>query len=316
MDAGAVGGLHGLRLRLPRRRGADPGGVDFEFDYSYGDPQPVQVLAKRSLGAVTLKYRINGGAVHSAPTSEWGGGDRYAPADVYYHELRGNVTGTSPGDSVEVWFEGGGQTSDSFTCQAVSETGHRVLVVATEDYSGISPAQTPGPHYLQFYLDALAANGVAADVYDVDARGRIAPDHIGVLGDYDGVIWYTGDDIVVRRTGRAGRQRRPAGARRVARVPRAASSTPARTPASSPPERPRSGRSGSTRRTRSRAGRCRSRPTSMCAAACRCAARYSAATSSTTRSSTGSAASSRSATTGPMAATCSTSTASATRSRA
>ena len=25
-------------------------GVDFEFAYSYGDPQPVQVLAKRSLG--------------------------------------------------------------------------------------------------------------------------------------------------------------------------------------------------------------------------------------------------------------------------
>ena len=38
-------------------------GANFEFDYSYGDPQPVQVLAKRSLGAVTLKYRINGGTV-------------------------------------------------------------------------------------------------------------------------------------------------------------------------------------------------------------------------------------------------------------
>ena len=42
-------------------------GANFAFDYSYGDPQPVQVLAKRSLGAVTLKYRINGGAVRSAP---------------------------------------------------------------------------------------------------------------------------------------------------------------------------------------------------------------------------------------------------------
>ena len=36
--------------------------------------------------AVTLKYRINGGAEQSAPTSEWGGGERYKPADVYYHE--------------------------------------------------------------------------------------------------------------------------------------------------------------------------------------------------------------------------------------
>jgi hypothetical protein len=160
------------------------------------------VLAKRSLGAVTLKYRINGGAVQSKPTSEWAGGERFSPADVYYHEMRGTVTGTSPGDSVEVWFEGGGARSDSFTYRALSETGNRVLVVAAEDYSGASPGQTPGPHYVQYYLDALAANGVAADVYDVDARGRIAPDHIGVLSHYDGVIWYTGDDIVTREAGR------------------------------------------------------------------------------------------------------------------
>jgi hypothetical protein len=178
-------------------------GADFEFDYSYGDPQPVQVLAKRSLGTVTLKYRINGGAVRSAPTSEWQGGERFSPADVYYHEMRGTVTGTSPGDSVEVWFEGGGERSDSFTYEAVSETGNRVLVVAAEDYLGASPVQEPGPHYVDYYLDALAANGVEADVYDVDASGRIAPDHIGVLSHYDGVIWYTGDDIVVRRAGRA-----------------------------------------------------------------------------------------------------------------
>ena len=112
-------------------------GVDFEFAYSYGDPQPVQVLAKRELGPVTLKYRINGGAVQSAPTSEWAGGERFKPAAVHYREMRGVVTGTSPGDSVEVWFEGGGERSDSFTYQAVSETGRRVLVVAAEDYSGV-----------------------------------------------------------------------------------------------------------------------------------------------------------------------------------
>ena len=151
---------------------------------------------------MTLKYRINGGAVQSKPTSERAGGERFSPADVYYHEMRGTVTGTSPGDSVEVWFEGGGARSDSFTYRALSETGNRVLVVAAEDYSGASPGQTPGPHYVQYYLDALAANGVAADVYDVDARGRIAPDHIGVLSHYDGVIWYTGDDIVTREAGR------------------------------------------------------------------------------------------------------------------
>ena len=72
-------------------------------------------------------------------------GRSYTPAGVYYHQVRGVVTGTSPGDSVEVWFEGGGQKSPSFTYQAVSETGNKVLVVAAEDYTGASPAQTPGP---------------------------------------------------------------------------------------------------------------------------------------------------------------------------
>ena len=178
------------------------------------------MLAKRSLGAVTLKYRINGGAVQSRPTSEWAGGERFTPADVYYHEMRGTVTGTSPGDSVEVWFEGGGARSDSFTYQAVSETGNRVLVVAAEDYSGASPVQAAGPHFLQYYLDALAANGVAADVYDVDARGRIAPDHIGVLGHYDGVIWYTGNDVVTREPGRVAGNADRLALDEIARVPR------------------------------------------------------------------------------------------------
>ena len=67
------------------------------------------------------------------------------------------------------------------------------------------------------YLDALAANGIAADVYDVDARGRTAPDQLGVLSHYKGVIWYTGDDAVTRTAGRGARQRRPPRARRDAR---------------------------------------------------------------------------------------------------
>jgi hypothetical protein len=176
-------------------------GANFAFKYSYGDPQPVQVLAKRSLGRVTVKYRVNGGRERSASTSEWKGGERYKPASVHYRMMRGVVTGTKPGDSVQVWFEGAGRRSESFTYQAVNESRNRMLVVAAEDYSGASPPQTPGPHYLQYYLDALAANGVSADVYDVDARGRDAPDHLGVLSHYDGVIWYTGDDIVTRKAG-------------------------------------------------------------------------------------------------------------------
>ncbi len=177
-------------------------GVQLSFTRSYGDPQPVAVLAKRSLGPVRVKYRINDGRVRSARTSEWKGGQTYTPASVYYHQVRGTVTGTDPGDSVEVWFEGGGERSESFTYRAVSETGHRVLVMSAEDYTGASPAQAPGPHYLDYYTDALAANGIEADVYDVDANDRVAPDQLGVLGHYDAVVWYPGDDVVTRTLGR------------------------------------------------------------------------------------------------------------------
>ena len=179
-------------------------GAQLSFKYSYGDPQPVAVLAKRSLGRVTAKYRINGGRVQSTRTSEWDGGSTYDPASVYYHQMRGVIKGTKPGDSVEVWFEGGGRKSDSFTYQAVNETRNRVLIVAAEDYTGASPVQTAGPHYVQYYKDALAANGQQADVYDVDASGRLAPDALGVLSHYKAVIWETGDDIVTRTAGRAG----------------------------------------------------------------------------------------------------------------
>ena len=177
---------------------------DFRFAVSYGDPQIVQVLAARSLGQVTLKYQVNGGAVQSAPTSEWNGGERFGgPGDVYYHIMRGQVTGTQPGDSVKVWFEGGGKVSDSFTYAAKVESHAQVLVLAAEDYSGISPVykKNNAPNYLSYYLDALAANGTAADVYDVDANGRKAPSALGVLSHYKAVVWYTGDDVITREPG-------------------------------------------------------------------------------------------------------------------
>ena len=176
--------------------------ANFTFEVSYGDPQEVRVVAKRSLGAVTLRYSINGGPVQSGPTTEWDGGDRYGgDSDVYYRVMSGTVTGTSPGDSVEVWFEGGGETSDSFTYTAAVETDNDVLILSAEDYTGASPGPTPGPHYLSYYEDALAANGVSYDVYDVDARGRKAPTALGVLSHYDAVVWYTGDDVVTRELG-------------------------------------------------------------------------------------------------------------------
>jgi hypothetical protein len=175
------------------------------FAESFGDPQPVQVLAKRSLGAVRMRYRINGGAVHDVSTSEVTGEERYnTEAGVYMHRLRGTVTGTSAGDKIEVWFAqaAGSKRSASFTYTAAVESSNRVLVLAAEDYSGPTPAQdTSGPRYADEYLAAVQANGLSADLYDVDARGRRAPHPLGVLSHYDAVLWYTGDDYLTREPG-------------------------------------------------------------------------------------------------------------------
>ena len=96
--------------------------------------------------------------VQTAPTTQWNGGERGEVGDFYYPDRQGAVTGTQPGDSVKVWFTGAGQTSESFTYAAKVESTNRVLVIAAEDYSGISPVykSNPRPAYLSYYLDALA----------------------------------------------------------------------------------------------------------------------------------------------------------------
>ena len=183
-------------------------GANFTFAVSYGDPQEIRVLAKKALANVDLKYRINDGKVRSANASKWKGGERYAGAAVYYQVMRSWVRGTKPGDQVTVWFEGKEKgkrvSSDSFTYTAAVESKNDVLILANEDYTGFSPVQTPGPHYLSYYQDALAANDIGYDVYDVDANGRTAATMLGVLSHYDAVVWYTGDDIITREPGWGG----------------------------------------------------------------------------------------------------------------
>jgi hypothetical protein len=174
--------------------------VPTTFPVSYGDPQTVEVNAKRQLGPVTLHWRVNGGPEHRAPTREFRGGSKYGEPGVYYHRLRGDVTGTSPGDHVEVWFTARGAWTDPFTYDAKSESANDVLVMSAEDYSGLSPGTAPetGPKYLDYYKQALEGAGIGYDVYDVDANDRTAPSYLGVLSHYKAVIWYTGDDLYVR----------------------------------------------------------------------------------------------------------------------
>jgi hypothetical protein len=178
------------------------------FTQSWGDPQPVQATVKRSLGNVVMKFRINDDVVRTVPTSDWQGGERYGKeTGVYYHRVRGVVTGTKPGDEVRVWFESqdGAARSPAFTYRAVKETGNPVLIMADENYTGPTPDQDPsGPKYLGYYTDALDKAHIRYDVYDVDAQNVTSPDALGVLSHYKAVIWYTGDDYVTRRPGQPG----------------------------------------------------------------------------------------------------------------
>ena len=179
------------------------------FTVSYGDPQTVAVWAKRALTAKKMVYSINGGKPVKTDVTEWAGGERYGFENVdYYAEYRGVVTGASPGDSVEVWFTGtatgkdlpkgqkaGPVSSEHFTYEVAQDTGNSVLIVANEDYTGVNPtypAGTTAPKYVDEHVNALLANGVTPDVWDVDAQG--VPHDLGVLGHYDAVLWYLGDN--------------------------------------------------------------------------------------------------------------------------
>ena len=171
------------------------------FDVSYGDPQKVAVVAKRTLKLVTMQYRINGGQTRFSLAPEWQGGERYGDeGDDYYAERRGTVQGADPGDSVEVWFSGlsprrGFVRSERFTYTVQKDTGADVLVIANEDYTGVNPrypAGTNAPKYAAQHVAAVEAAGHDADVWDVDAQG--VPHDLGILSHYKAIVWYLGDN--------------------------------------------------------------------------------------------------------------------------
>jgi hypothetical protein len=181
------------------------------FDVSYGKTQDVAVIAKRALNDVRLRYSVNGGPTRSASVDEWKGGERYgATNNGYYEELRGTVTGTNAGDSVEVWFTGtkagaGSVASDHFTYKVHTDIGGKVLILAAEDVTGLSPVQgLTSAQFTDEYADALTAAGYSSDVYDFDGQGRKAPHPLGVLSHYSAIVWETGNDIIPRSPGQVG----------------------------------------------------------------------------------------------------------------
>ena len=216
--------------------------------------------------------------MHSAPTSEWTRRRalRARPTSTTTR-CAASCTGTDPGDSVEVWFEGAQaqDAAESFTYKAVSETGPPGAGRGGRGLHGRLAGAGAGPALPATTTSTRwQANGVAADVYDVDARGRTAPDHLGVLSHYDARHLVHGR----RRRHPQGRLGRGNADRlaldEIARVPRLhergrprALHRQARRPAVL--RRRRSARSCTTRRARGRATRRpdRDRPAALPAAA-------------------------------------------------
>jgi Zinc carboxypeptidase/Immune inhibitor A peptidase M6 len=177
---------------------------DFQVDsftVSYGDPQTVAVIARRSMKNLSLHYSINGRRTHSVDTRRWHGGERYgAEGTTYYAEFRGVVRGARPGDHVKVWFTAhkpgvGRRTSSAFTYRLAQDTSRQVLIVADEDYNGINPTYDPpltAPKYAASYAQALRVAGHRASVWDMSKRG--VPSALGVLSHFKGVVWELGDN--------------------------------------------------------------------------------------------------------------------------
>ena len=70
-------------------------------DYSYGDPQAVQVLATAQPGRGHRQLADRTAARRpQRTTDEWAAGRSTTRHDRYYHVMRGDVTGTNPGDCV------------------------------------------------------------------------------------------------------------------------------------------------------------------------------------------------------------------------
>lgn len=204
------------------------------FDVSYGREQTLEATARKILGPVDFILEAQqgpGGArreitVRAAP---WRGGERFGDLrGKYYQRVRAQVpadfvepgTAQTPrplvaGDVVNVRVIAGSQQQRfSYRVQSTRPAGtqKRVLVVAAEDYTGLSPNKTPyasAPRYLDEHVDALTAAGYAVETFDVDAppagpngaAGSKLISDLGVLSHFDAVLYYSGDDLLPQAPG-------------------------------------------------------------------------------------------------------------------
>ncbi|MGW7430648.1 M14 family zinc carboxypeptidase [Streptomyces sp. NPDC054861] len=161
----------------------------FATSYARGGDQEVSVTARKSLRGKELRYRVNGGRVHSERLEAWKGGETYGGEDnLYFDRYRAEVEDAEPGDTVEVWFtartrEGRAASSAPFTYTVAERPRGDVLVLAEE-------GGTTAARHTAAYVKALADSGRKAAVWDVATQG--VPDPLGVLSHFRTVVWYTG----------------------------------------------------------------------------------------------------------------------------
>src|SRR5262249_22626583 len=151
-------------------------------------------------------------------------GERYGEIPGYYFERRrayfNGTIGTrkvQAGDIVNVLIQAGGQQRQfRYRVQATQQdtTKKRVLMVAAEAYTGVSPNVSRSgydakPRYLDTYANSLSALGYEVNTYDIDkpptnggpdANGIPHPQikyptYLGVLSHFDAVVYETGDDF-------------------------------------------------------------------------------------------------------------------------
>jgi hypothetical protein len=217
--------------------------VDIEptpIEVSYGHEQTIEAVVKRSLGTVTMDIEGEDPdgedrEMSTVTLSEWEGGERLGDRPgSFFRRVRGNVPaeflpvdnpGTAndrparpvaAGDVLTVTIRAGGQSQQfSFRVEALpdppaagEDPKQRVLVVAAEDYTGVSPNRQPGydvqPRYLTQHVEALEAAGYEVEVFNSDApplnaEGEPAPKRLtslGILSHFDAVLYYTGDDFI------------------------------------------------------------------------------------------------------------------------
>jgi zinc carboxypeptidase/Big-like domain-containing protein len=213
------------------------------FDVSYGGEQQVEAIVRKTLGPSDIRVSLT--TPGNIPTKRnvtkvWPmetapAGERYGEVPGYYFERRRATIGEFPavgnpaqpatysppryaaaGDLLNVRVLAGGLQKE-FNYRVESSTidasKKRVLIVAAEDYKGVSPNVKPGydtaPRYLNTYKTALEGLGYEVSTFDVDnppanngtPNGVVYPPikyptNLGVLSHFDAVVYESGDDFI------------------------------------------------------------------------------------------------------------------------